>query len=595
MKKLVSLFLALVLIISVVPVSESVLAADNSGLGFSDVAGKYYADAANNLKKLNILNGKSQGANGAVFDGESKITRSEMAVIVCKLLGKSQAEINKAAKNKSKFPDVKKDHWANGYINLAAGAGIVNGDEHGFRPDDNVLYEEAVKMIVCTLGYGNNVKAGKTKWYTGYVDVAKSKGILDNVKGKAERAVKRGVVALMVNNGYDYDCDGYIYSEDLEPKEKFMPPVILLHGLTSNTDSAFGVKTNLSGKLDLYFDPEESDINKALEKTITNPDNHEITEIELIARDGSCKLGTYLDKFLLYEPNKNLYAFNYPNIDVVNHNADRLSKYINNLVSNAKNSKKFDDYKYLFPTEKARKDGQVQFILIGHSMGGLVSRYYIENIGTKYVSKLITIDTPHYGSNFATLLTATNIKLGGLTPEYSPAVADLQPTSPLFGGSSPIINISSLDAVSISKYVSDHYSRALKGNKEDVSAKYYAISGYNADGLGELTLSDSLAGKAFSFELYLKRGSKDEFRDSINKSLKKHSPESSLALTDVSGDNMVDYMSQLAIRFSDKKVEYQQLERACMVVNTNLELGILHSYINGLNEMHKFLKEFIAD
>ena len=40
--------------------------------------------------------------------------------------------------------------------------------------------------------------------------------------------------------------------------------------------------------------------------------------------------------------------------------------------------------------------------LVGHSNGGLVSRYYIENMGGSInVEKLITIDTPHWGSGLA--------------------------------------------------------------------------------------------------------------------------------------------------------------------------------------------------
>jgi uncharacterized alpha/beta hydrolase family protein len=43
--------------------------------------------------------------------------------------------------------------------------------------------------------------------------------------------------------------------------------------------------------------------------------------------------------------------------------------------------------------------GSEQVILIGHSMGGLVSRKYMVDYGNASVNKLITLATPHYGFN----------------------------------------------------------------------------------------------------------------------------------------------------------------------------------------------------
>lgn len=43
--------------------------------------------------------------------------------------------------------------------------------------------------------------------------------------------------------------------------------------------------------------------------------------------------------------------------------------------------------------------GSEKVILIGHSMGGLVSRKYMVDYGSNDVEKLITLATPHYGSN----------------------------------------------------------------------------------------------------------------------------------------------------------------------------------------------------
>jgi triacylglycerol lipase len=57
-----------------------------------------------------------------------------------------------------------------------------------------------------------------------------------------------------------------------------------------------------------------------------------------------------------------------------------------------------------------RQNKNVEIILIGHSMGGLVCRAWLSaNEGTN-IRRLITIGTPHQGSQCANLLSARNLK-----------------------------------------------------------------------------------------------------------------------------------------------------------------------------------------
>lgn len=74
--------------------------------------------------------------------------------------------------------------------------------------------------------------------------------------------------------------------------------------------------------------------------------------------------------------------------------------------------------------------GKSKVILCGHSMGGLASREYLQNPaiwqadGAHHVAKLVTLGTPHGGSDL------TGAGLGGLggLDEYSEAVRDLRTT-----------------------------------------------------------------------------------------------------------------------------------------------------------------------
>lgn len=45
--------------------------------------------------------------------------------------------------------------------------------------------------------------------------------------------------------------------------------------------------------------------------------------------------------------------------------------------------------------------------LLGHSMGGILSRYYVADFGKEFVNKLITVNTPHSGSEIGDIVRAT--------------------------------------------------------------------------------------------------------------------------------------------------------------------------------------------
>ena len=104
-----------------------------------------------------------------------------------------------------------------------------------------------------------------------------------------------------------------------------------------------------------------------------------------------------------------------------------------------------------------QKTGSEKVILVGHSMGGLASREYLQNSiiwqadGKHHVAKLLTIGTPHGGSN------ATSFGVNGLD-ELSEAVRDLrtsyytgysgcylfggtESSSQIFGLALPFVNI----------------------------------------------------------------------------------------------------------------------------------------------------------
>ncbi|MBR7164625.1 MAG: S-layer homology domain-containing protein [Clostridia bacterium] len=189
MKRIISIFIILSLTFCTFIFANAV--------AFSDVKDTdYYAHAASLLKEFGVLDGYPDGT----FKPQNSINRAEMAAIVCRMIAKDNEATD--LKGKTDFTDVASSHWATGYINFASSTGIINGDGNGnFRPGDQVKYEEAIKMVVCALGYGEDVEMDPDDWSAGYIKTATDKGITKHLTGQKGIAATRGDIAMMAYNG----------------------------------------------------------------------------------------------------------------------------------------------------------------------------------------------------------------------------------------------------------------------------------------------------------------------------------------------------------------------------------------------------------
>jgi hypothetical protein len=165
-------------------------------------------------------------------------------------------------------------------------------------------------------------------------------------------------------------------------------PVIMLHGLFGSIGS-FGFENLWDNSGDLA----KANTAVGASQTYTgrtyssgtqlsygNKDVHFIT-----STSDSGELGAMLDSAQGYTPNVDLFAYEYDEGGHVSLGAKYLGQFINDLRSSGIISA-YD------PVQ-----------LLAHSKGGLVSRYYIENLnGSSNVSRLFTIGTPHFGSDLST-------------------------------------------------------------------------------------------------------------------------------------------------------------------------------------------------
>ena len=164
------------------------------------------------LQALKVVTGYEDGS----FKPENTITRAEMAVILCKMVGIDEVTCNENKSVPSKFSDVAVNEWYTGYINVAAGKGFLSGFPDGtFRPNDQLTMNQVLTLCVNALGRGEYV-ATMGAWPANYITEATKLGLLDGVKTSD---ANRGNVAIIVWNTLEvpavWDVDQTVYEGDI--------------------------------------------------------------------------------------------------------------------------------------------------------------------------------------------------------------------------------------------------------------------------------------------------------------------------------------------------------------------------------------------
>lgn len=184
MKKVLSLVLVIAMVLS----SMSFAFAGT----FTDIADTDYAKAVETLTALGVVTGYEDGT----YRPDKTVTRAEMAKLIVEILGYGDL----VAGSKSQFTDTQ-GHWADPWIALAAGKGLVLGTGEGkFTPDRTVSYDEAITMVVRALGYtdaSNELKS--MTWPTNFKVKAAELGLTKDVKLATAGADRGGVAQLLFN------------------------------------------------------------------------------------------------------------------------------------------------------------------------------------------------------------------------------------------------------------------------------------------------------------------------------------------------------------------------------------------------------------
>ncbi len=287
MRRLLALALTLVMLATCVPYVFADDAETTATGSLTDVPkDAIYYDAVKTLNVMGIINGYPDGT----FGPDKNVTRTEFTAMLMRML--KLGGIGSASAANLPFSDVDENNsdisWGIPDINTAYAKGAINGYEDGtFRPSANVAYEEAVKMIVATLGY--TADTSSTPWYSGYLTIANQRGITKTASklGAPETPATRACIAQLLYDslevklveneeltdktilsdylGYE-KCTGVVYSND---QTSFVSPDINLRdnevmiyareGDSSNyelniyTTDDESIKDYLGYELDFYY------------------------------------------------------------------------------------------------------------------------------------------------------------------------------------------------------------------------------------------------------------------------------------------------------------------------------------------------------
>jgi len=148
---------------------------------------------------------------------DNTVSRAEFARIVAGLLGLSEWF---SRQGETPFVDVPIEHWASGYILSLSWQhpGIARGDSgrldsrghfhpnsnSRFRPDDAILVEEAIAMLVRALGYAPMARAEVFgRFPNNYAIVAERSGLTENIEFEFGEYATRDLIYKLINRALD--------------------------------------------------------------------------------------------------------------------------------------------------------------------------------------------------------------------------------------------------------------------------------------------------------------------------------------------------------------------------------------------------------
>ena len=236
--RVVSALLALALLAALAVVPGS--AASSSFTDISDSATAVNADV---LRLMGVVD----GVGGNRFNPAGNLTRAEFCTMVVKFMGRGD-EVPLHA-TRTIFTDVTAEHWALGYVNLAASitvggedskSSLITGVGDGrFAPDAKISLAQAATILIRVLEYSTQ-QAGAV-WPQSYMNLAQSIGLTDGVSAGTYDSITRAQAAQLFTNALRCKTgSGTVYYQTLKNGTAKENVVLLAVGVASDDGSDDG-------------------------------------------------------------------------------------------------------------------------------------------------------------------------------------------------------------------------------------------------------------------------------------------------------------------------------------------------------------------
>jgi len=164
---------------------------------FQDVPSNYpYADAINYIQSNNIVQGYPDGT----YRPDNTINRAEFTKIVIGANGYKPDTTSSSIYSLTglTFSDIQAGAWYVPYLHQAVSTGVIAGYPDGtFKPQNNVNFAEAAKIIVMGLGYAPR-PADLGPWYEPYVLVLSENNAIPTSITTFSHELTRGEMAEII-------------------------------------------------------------------------------------------------------------------------------------------------------------------------------------------------------------------------------------------------------------------------------------------------------------------------------------------------------------------------------------------------------------
>ena len=184
LKRALSLALASVMLLGMMVVGTS-------AASYADVSSKNNLEAIEVLKLVGVMTGDDKGN----FNPDANVTRNEMAVIMCNLLGLKIG-------GSHPFTDV--PAWAAPYVAACYNNGIIAGvSADKFNGDANVTAVQAGLMLMKALGYFGYAGEFGDSWKLAVVKQADKINLYDGINAYTDQVMTRNEISKMVLNALE--------------------------------------------------------------------------------------------------------------------------------------------------------------------------------------------------------------------------------------------------------------------------------------------------------------------------------------------------------------------------------------------------------